>query len=89
VRWLLSTCDLDDDLHLAVQKVLTSRGRRIKAVRASKRPAGHGEASDLPVILQAWWRGLCLDFHPDRGGDTKVVQALVEVRDRLKRLVGA
>jgi predicted SprT family Zn-dependent metalloprotease len=39
-------------------------------------------------VIQKWFREMCLKYHPDRGGNTKVMQALNDAHDRLKELCG-
>jgi hypothetical protein len=43
---------------------------------------------DWPAVLRQWQRELALQWHPDRGGDVKVMQALNDAADRLKQLIG-
>jgi hypothetical protein len=39
-------------------------------------------------VIRRWFREMCLKYHPDRNGDTKVMQALNDAHDRLKELCG-
>jgi hypothetical protein len=39
-------------------------------------------------ILRNWYRGLALDYHPDRGGSVEAMQAINEAHDRLRKMVG-
>jgi hypothetical protein len=48
-----------------------------------------GPPVDWAAIVRQWYRGLCRDFHPDRGGDTKIMQALNEAHRRLQDLLKA
>jgi hypothetical protein len=36
-------------------------------------------------LVRGWYRQLCLDFHPDRGGTTAAMQAINEAHSRLRR----
>jgi hypothetical protein len=83
--WLLRSCDLNYSFHLGVEDELRHRAEEI-GIR-SREPSGNLPAN-LPRIVQQWYRGLVMDYHPDRGGDTRAMQALNDAHDRLKRLVG-
>jgi curved DNA-binding protein CbpA len=39
-------------------------------------------------MIRQWYRGLVLDFHPDRGGSHEAMQAINEAHERLRKLAG-
>jgi hypothetical protein len=43
---------------------------------------------DWPARISRWYRQLCLDFHPDRGGSKEAMQAINEAHERLKKALG-
>jgi hypothetical protein len=54
------------------------------------KPHGNGAAAgapDLGEMIAEWYRGLCLKYHPDRGGSKEEMQVVNEARDRLLQLV--
>jgi hypothetical protein len=83
--WLLSECDLSAWLKRAVEDELDYRAGEF---RPSERPAEANVPASLSRIVQQWYRGLVMDYHPDRGGDTKAMQAINDAFDRLKKMTG-
>jgi hypothetical protein len=72
---------LDPALRRAICQVLGERGC----------PAGAETKAaplDWSVLIRQWYRGLVLDFHPDRGGSHEAMQAINEAHDRLRKLAG-
>lgn len=43
---------------------------------------------DVAATVSAWWRQEALRHHPDRGGDTKVMAALLDAYERLRAALG-
>lgn len=85
LHWLLTGCDnLDGWLRRAVQRELGYRREDLGAAG----PPKAGLPASLPELIRSWHRELVLIYHPDRGGDTRVMQALNDAFDRLKRLAG-
>jgi hypothetical protein len=86
LEWMLETCRLRYSLREAVQCELTARLSRAQGDRH------RGTEPPPPVnwqaVLTEWYRGLALDYHPDRGGSVEAMQAINEAHKRLKRLVG-
>jgi hypothetical protein len=48
-------------------------------------PAGQTPAIPWGEVVRGWYRQLCLDFHPDRGGTTAAMQAINEAHSRLRQ----
>jgi hypothetical protein len=88
LKWALRECStLDAWLRQAIEAELKSRG--VEAEEAP-RPGRYPPPADLlrPVI-KTWFAGLARDYHPDRTGDDgKVMAALNEAHERLRKLVG-
>jgi hypothetical protein len=61
--------------------------RRVEAVYNPE------ENSNLPArlnhVIDRWYRGLVMDYHPDRGGSHEAMQAVNDAHDRLRQMVGA
>jgi hypothetical protein len=49
-----------------------------------------GNASSTPwvAVIQEWFRELALKYHPDRGGDDKIMAVLNEAHEQLQLLAG-
>jgi hypothetical protein len=45
-------------------------------------------AVSWPSLIRDWYRGLAMEFHPDRGGSVEAMRAINEAHDRLRKLVG-
>ena len=82
-------------IHLA-QSVLDELRERLDIARSNylraqaehqRATAPTAPAADLAGLVSEWFRGLVRDFHPDRGGEVQVMQALNEAHVRLKKLV--
>ncbi len=72
---------LDPALRRAIREVLTARGCALPPEAADPTP-------DWAAVLRRWYRGLVLDYHPDRGGSHEAMRAINEAHDRLRKLVG-
>jgi hypothetical protein len=44
--------------------------------------------ANLSAVIRAWYRDLCLRFHPGRGGAHEAMQVINEAHERLKQMVG-
>ena len=76
--WLLGLDDLREPLRT---RVAAEAARR---ARASERPIAGPVDGDVAVaIVEAGRRALALRHHPDRGGDTRVMQAINSTADKL------
>src|SRR5690348_6515986 len=65
--WVLDNCD---NISPTLQAALRQRlGVYAQWGCATARP-------DWEQLVTSWYRGLCLDFHPDRGGSTVAMQAI-------------
>jgi hypothetical protein len=83
LRWCLRECEcLTPWLRSAVEAELARRAGGGPRERGQPRPP-----VDWPAVIQGWYRSLCLDFHPDRGGSKEAMQAINEAHDRLRRLL--
>jgi hypothetical protein len=87
--WVLENCRrIDPDLREAIEQMLEEGGSSEPDPTPGRRwrtdpPAG----PDWPAVIRQWYRSLCFDFHPDRGGTTEAMQAINEAHDRLRRLL--
>jgi Putative quorum-sensing-regulated virulence factor len=88
LEWAIRTCNnLDFHLRDAIQRELSRRARayhRGETADGRSRPP-----ADWSGIISRWHHELVLIHHPDRGGDVRVMQALNDAADRLRKLVGA
>jgi hypothetical protein len=53
-----------------------------------RRPRYPAPLVDLPSVIKTWYRALCLDYHPDRGGSHEAMVAITDAKERLERMVG-
>ena len=86
LMWVLEECDITyffrQECVRQIQSWVDEQGG------ASVAPApGHSER-ELKNSLQTWYRLLCRDFHPDRGGDTRVMMVINEAYERLQKQLG-
>ncbi len=81
--------DLDAWTRRAIEAELERRQGPPPAPPPPRPATGALTLADLDTRIRAWWRELCLQYHPDRGGDTKVMQALNNAHERLRKAVGA
>jgi hypothetical protein len=85
--WILrARRHLDPALKLAIWRVLEDRGCSQPA--AGDLPHRVPPPIDWAWVIRQWYRGLVLDFHPDRGGSHAAMQAINEAHERLRKLVG-
>ena len=81
LEWCLRKCEcLRPWLRRAIEAVLHDRGRA--------EPEPVPALPDLAWVVSQWYREMALRFHPDRGGDVQVMQALNSAHERLKELLG-
>jgi uncharacterized protein (DUF3820 family) len=92
LAWVLHHCHrMNDWMRRAIEAELERRidsdgDEQVEIKKShSQQP---GTAINLPDVISRWYRSLCMDYHPDRGGDTKVMQAINDAHDRLKKMVG-
>ena len=72
---------LDPALRRAIRQVLGERGCAPGVEAQAATP-------DWSALIRQWYRGLVLDYHPDRGGSHLAMQAINEAHLRLSKLVG-
>jgi hypothetical protein len=85
LRWVLDNCrNITPALRRAIRETLQGSDR----TQGGRGGPAYPPPANLPEIIRSWHRQLCLDYHPDRGGDTAVMQALNDAHDRLKKMVG-
>jgi hypothetical protein len=73
---------LPPGLRQAVGQVLAGRGCTIPP---EPRPSA---ALDWSAVIRQWYRGLVLEYHPDRAGSHEAMQVINEAHQRLCKLVG-
>jgi hypothetical protein len=49
---------------------------------------GSPGGKELADIVRGWFRQLCLDYHPDRGGSHEAMVAINEAHGRLRQALG-
>jgi hypothetical protein len=83
--WLLDECDLKAYLEDAVRAEVR---RRVADPYAAPPPPHRPPAGpDWRAVIAEWFRPLAMRWHPDRGGDGRVMAALNDARERLEALV--
>jgi hypothetical protein len=83
-RWCASECECIDPWLLATVKEELHR-RQVQAERQRDEP---GRAiTNLRGLVDSWYRGLVLKYHPDRGGSHEAMVAINDAKDRLMALV--
>ena len=92
LRWLCDNVDLDAYLAWAVRHELDSRDdeepRRGCRHEEPRRQQPHeDDGPDLRGLVARWHRQLALQFHPDRGGSDRAMQAVNVARDALVELL--
>jgi hypothetical protein len=70
LEWLADTCDLKPRLRRAVELELDRREEEEETEPIYRSPA----RVTWQPILREWYRGLAIDFHPDRGGRDRLVE---------------
>jgi hypothetical protein len=87
LMWLLESCDLRDGLDVAVFRELADRF----APRRPPPPSRHAglDPRALAEGIEALYRQLTLNWHPDRGGTKEAMQAINDFHDRLRRMIAA
>jgi hypothetical protein len=98
--WVIRECTrIDTGLLAAVFGELRRRdvdvaelGRqREESLRREKEFRERGpspQSVDIRPIVDRWYRGLVMDYHPDRGGDTAAMQVVNDAYGRLLALLG-
>jgi hypothetical protein len=85
--WVAENCrDVSPWLMRAICEEIRSRLPDADEPEWQPRPTPAPTAG-MKEIVQRWFREQAMKHHPDRGGDTKVMQAINEAHDRLKELV--
>jgi hypothetical protein len=89
LAWVLRDCETAEWwLREAVQVEMERRIHETPPARGQRRGEERTGMMQVGDIIKRWWREMALRFHPDRGGDTKVMQAMNEAHERLKELAG-
>jgi len=100
LRWCVRTLtDIEPRLLESIREELTRRrhqdGQQAhdeNARREREARANSARQYSPPVqwagIVREGYRGLALDFHPDRGGSNEAMRVINEAHDRLRQLVG-
>jgi uncharacterized protein (DUF3820 family) len=89
LRWVLRQCDaIPLGLRRAIRDVVLEAEDSGTDVRGSREADSAGPPVNWPGVLRDWYRGLAMDYHPDRGGSVEVMKAINEAHDRLRKLVG-
>lgn len=95
LRWVVAECvSIDSWLLEAVKDELRRRQeawQQGQGAYGQQRQTAAGDAgppANWSDVMQTWYRGLCLKYHPDRGGSTEAMQIVNDAYDRLKQLAG-
>src|ERR1700677_3442017 len=76
LAWVLRDCESAEWwLREAVQVELDARIHDSQPV-TTRHAHPKEEAVSVGAVIKSWWREMALRHHPDRGGDTRVTQAL-------------
>lgn len=67
--------------------VLDEADRRSRERRATRRPQTYPPPADIAAIITRWHRELAVRWHPDKGGDPRIMAALNDAADRLRELL--
>jgi Putative quorum-sensing-regulated virulence factor len=91
LTWCLEECDLPAALSTAIRRTIADRlGLRPSAPPPPLRRRAPPAALDrqrLADALARWHRRQALAFHPDRGGDGRVMAAINNAHDELRELL--
>src|SRR5262245_12427502 len=97
LQWLIQTCDLDYYLREAVRQELWKRSGGAGPAGGGGRATGGAGAggtrstatppADWAEVVRGWYRGLCLKYHPDRGGSHEQMVVVQDAYERLQQLV--
>ena len=87
LQWVVRECfSIEPWLKAAVREELKRRGVEVEE---NPRSGRYPPPADLRLAIKTWFAGLARDYHPDRTGDNgKVMAALNEAHERLRKLVG-
>jgi hypothetical protein len=87
LAWVLEECDnVAWQLRDAIRRELADR-LGLQPAQRYQPPATVLDRGRLADALAAWHRRACLQHHPDRGGDERVMMALNDARDELAVLI--
>lgn len=89
--WVLNNCtNLSSYIRQAIEEHLESLDDDDEPTFTAGAPPRQQQSGSVVTadLVRTWWRGLALDYHPDRGGDVRVMQALSDAHDRLRKMVG-
>ena len=84
LRWLLREVNLEEPFRADVEAALAARrsGSQAGTPMATSNPT-----VEIGPVVTRWYRQLCLDFHPDRGGSEVAMQTINEAYARLKKML--
>jgi hypothetical protein len=90
--WLLTLADLAPRLRKHIERELEARDQEYDGTHEGydgQTPYGTQlpDLSSTESVITKWHRELCLLWHPDRGGDQKVMAAINDAVDRLRKMI--
>jgi hypothetical protein len=83
--WLADNVDMKPRLRAAVNRELEVREANTMTKSVGQPPA----RVDVEGVIRTWYRGLCMTYHPDHGGDHDglAMRAINDAHNRLKKLL--
>jgi hypothetical protein len=87
LRWVVAECNcvkpwLLEEIHSELR-----RREELDERAQARREWQIDPVPDFRRLVDGWYRGLCLDYHPDRGGSTEAMQAINDAHERLLALI--
>jgi hypothetical protein len=85
LRWVLRSCEnAPPRLRQAIWEELDRRRDEAEAEAERRREEPELAAAHFKDILDGWYRGLVLKYHPDRGGSHEAMVAINDAHERLR-----
>jgi hypothetical protein len=91
IRWLRTLDNMRGRLRAAVEEEWRTRQWNTKEAQ-NDYAGGELDAADralLAELIRAGYRALAFKYHPDRGGDVRVMQQLNQLMERLRETLAA
>lgn len=85
--WCLDNLDLWPLLREAIERRLGLEPGGQAPPPTAQQQADHDAREEMLLVARAWYRSMCLRFHPDRGGSNEAMKALNEANLELIKLI--